>query len=152
MATQLEQSAEYLFLSKDKSAIAVTCYENERPLQGLVGLLDWRFHGMISQFIRAGVITGKKGEIVYIPAKKQNRHYHLFLVGGGLAPKIGARSTTPANLLEELVSNIKAVGAEHWVISDSDFGNIGEKELASKIGKKLQATKGGKGIHLWIAN
>ena len=141
-----ETSPEYLLLTKNHSAIAVTCYENERPLGGLMSRLDWRLHGMLAGFVRSGVITGKKGEVVYVPITKQGKHYHVFVMGGGITAKTGARSNSTFGRLSEIVPNIKAVGAEHFVVSTSDFGDITEAEVNQKLKKSLQ------GVQLWIAN
>ena len=141
-----ETSPEYLFLTKNHSAIAVTCYENERPLAGLMSRLDWRFHGMLAGFVRSGVITGKKGEVVYVPVTKQGKHFHVFVMGGGITPKTGERTNAPADQIPKLIPNLKAVGAEHLVISSSEFGNITEAEINQSLKKTLQ------GVQLWIAN
>ncbi|MCM0605618.1 MAG: hypothetical protein KA715_05965 [Xanthomonadaceae bacterium] len=142
----MEQSPEYLLLTKNHSAIAVTCYENERPLAGLMSRLDWRFHGMLSKFIREGVISGKKGEVVYVPATKQDKHFHIFVIGGGITNKTGLRENAPSEKLESLIPNLKAVGAEHLIISKSDFGDVPESTLNQSFKKQLQ------GVQLWIAN
>jgi len=146
MQEVLTTPADSVLFQQDHAAIIVNCFENERPLQGLIGALDWRFHGLLSQFVRSGTITGKKGEIVYIPAKKLDRHYHLFIVGGGVSNKTGQRTQTTLNYLEKVVENIKAVQAGHVVISNSDFGNFEDKDVVKSFGKKLQ------GVQLWIAN
>lgn len=142
----MEQSPEYLLLTKNHSAIAVTCYENERPLAGLMSRLDWRFHGMLSQFIREGHISGKKDEIVYVPVTKQGKHFHIFVIGGGITHKTGSRENAPGQKLRELLPNLKAVGAEHFIVSQSDFGNLNESEINQSLKKQLQ------GVQLWIAN
>lgn len=141
-----ENSPEYLLLTKNHSAIAVTCYENERPLGGLMSRLDWRLHGMLAGFVRSGIITGKKGEVVYVPITKQGKHYHVFVMGGGIAQKTGVRTNAPSDRLKDLIPNIKAVGAEHFVVSTSDFGNISESEVSASLRNSLQ------GVQLWIAN
>lgn len=108
--------------------------------------LDWRFHGMLSQFIRSGVISGKKDEIVYVPATKQGKHFHIFVIGGGITNKTGSRENAPGQKLRDLLPNLKAVGAEHFIVSQSDFGNLNESEINQSLKKQLQ------GVQLWIAN
>lgn len=93
---------------------------------------------MFSKFIRSGVISGKKGEIVYVPVTKQDKHFHIFVIGGGITNKTGLRENAPTQKLEELIPNLKAVGAEHLVISKSDFGDIKESEINQSLKKQLQ--------------
>ena len=94
--------------------------------------LDWRFHGMLSKFIRSGVISGKKGEVVYVPATKQGKHYHIFVLGGGITNKSGTR-TGNSPKIEQLIPNIKAVGAEHFILSKSDFGDLQDAEINQSL-------------------
>src|SRR5436190_1879228 len=42
-------------------------FEDERPLQGLAGLVDWRIGGGLSALLRAGFCTGATGEAVLLP-------------------------------------------------------------------------------------
>lgn len=64
--------------------VVLTCYENERPLRGLASALDWRFNGALSHALRLGALTGKKGELVYIPVQSGKQAFHFVLLGGGL--------------------------------------------------------------------
>ena len=38
--------------------------EDERPLRGDAGLVDWRLCGLISKHLRSGYVTGQLGEAV----------------------------------------------------------------------------------------
>ncbi len=105
-----------------------TFHENERPLLGLAGRLDWRFHGAISQYLKAGAISGKLGECAYLPVTLPllpERTYHLILVG------VGASQETPAltgaitgAMAQKLVKNLKSLGVKKLGISKSDFGDL----------------------------
>jgi len=64
-------------------AIAVPLFEDERPLRGPGGLLDWRLSGMLSQLILRGRVTGAAGETVLIPARPKLPFEKLFLFGLG---------------------------------------------------------------------
>jgi len=66
----LEMDADLALFGDQIQGVVVLCYENERPLQGLAGLLDWRFRGELSRAIQRGVLTGKSGECVYLPIRK----------------------------------------------------------------------------------
>lgn len=105
------------------SALVVIIHENERPLLGLAGQLDWSFHGIISKFLKNQVITGKTGELVYLPATKNDRLYRLFLLGAGITPEPGSRQPLRNELLIKLNQNLKAITLDKVGVSSSDFGN-----------------------------
>ncbi len=115
-----------LFLDQPHSpldGIAVTFYENERPLRGLVGLLDWRFHGAISDYLRAGAMSGKSGECVYLPINASGgRTYHLIPLSAGAAPEPGARRKIGSETLQALKKNISSLKLKRIGISRHDFG------------------------------
>jgi hypothetical protein len=106
--------------------LAVTFYENERPLRGLVGLLDWRFHGAISDYVRAGAVSGKSGECVYLPIRSAGGHgekvYHLILVGAGSASEPGARRKLSSEALQQLKKNLASLKLKKIGVSKQDFG------------------------------
>ena len=47
--------------------LVLSVFEDERPLRGLSGLIDWRTAGMLSRFLVRGHVTGQEGEIVLFP-------------------------------------------------------------------------------------
>ena len=108
-------------------SLVATCYENERPLTGLSGLLDWRFQGAISKQIRAGAVTGKAGECVYLPTTKAGRLYHLILIGCGTADALGKRSGLPPESVRKLENNLSTLRIPQIGLSKSDFGNISDE-------------------------
>jgi hypothetical protein len=62
----------------------LSSFENERPLLGLLGQLDWRLSGEFTRLVRAGQITGKKNESVYVPKNWNQKKIHLLVVGRGI--------------------------------------------------------------------
>jgi hypothetical protein len=48
--------------------LAVGFYEDERPLRGRAGQVDWRLCGALSRLIRAGRTRGARGDAVLMPA------------------------------------------------------------------------------------
>lgn len=61
----------------------LTFFEDERPLQGLGGLVDWRAGGSLSALLRSGFCTGAAGEAVLLPAGRTMPMERLVLVGLG---------------------------------------------------------------------
>jgi len=63
-------------------------FEDERPLRGPAGLLDWRLNGVISREIIGGRITGRFKETVIIPSSRWIQSPKILLVGLGSARHI----------------------------------------------------------------
>jgi hypothetical protein len=64
-------------------AIALAFFEDERPLRGALGLIDWRMCGAISRLIVRGRARGALGETVLIPIRSRLPIDKLFLFGAG---------------------------------------------------------------------
>ena len=136
----LDMEAESALFDGKLQGLIVLCHENERPLQGLAGVLDWRFHGQISKYIRSNAISGKSGECVYLPVQKNNRLYHIILLGGGQTTEPGKRDSVPQETFEKLKKNLLNLRLEKMGLSQKDFGNLSEELLIKNL----------KGVPLWI--
>lgn len=58
-------------------------FEDERPLQGLAGLVDWRMGGSLSALLRSGFCTGAASEAVLLPGCRTLPVERLVLLGLG---------------------------------------------------------------------
>lgn len=114
-------------------ALVATVHENERPLAGLSGLLDWRFHGAISRGLRSGTITGAIGECVYLPISKNGSTYRLILAGAGKSSRPGERSALPIDSLRALQKNLASLRLSSVGISRQDFGSPPEEFFAKNL-------------------
>jgi hypothetical protein len=133
LITSLEADAEFALFQGKINGIIAMLYENERPLQGLAGLMDWYFRGEVSQYVRRGVISGKPGECIYIPILKQSELYHLFLAGGGQAPAPGERSKVPDSTLTNLLKNLRSLKLSSVGVSRRDFGGMSDTYVSQKF-------------------
>src|SRR5436853_7583299 len=59
--------------------------EDDRPLRGLAGLVDWRLAGGLSRFLRSGFVTGKTGEALLTLPGPRLGFQKLFIFGTGPA-------------------------------------------------------------------
>ncbi len=116
-------------------------YENERPLRGMAGLIDWKLGGVVSECLRQGKLTGKAGECAYIPIQKANRVYHLLLVGGGTLTRFAKRGLIPDESFAALRKNLKTLGLPDLAVSRADLGGLTDEYLGQQL----------KGAALWIA-
>ncbi len=127
----IEIDAEDALVTGQVAGAVLACHLNERPLAGLAGRLDWWFRGVISQGIRSGTITGKEGEIVYVPVRHQDRMLHLFLAGAGHTKASGVRSMLPDETLAALKKNLGTLKPGLIALSRSDLGVHSGSDLAS---------------------
>ena len=97
------------FVDEDEPARAadvcvVPWFSDERPFQGLLGLLDWRRDGSLSALVRGGFATGRRGECVLLPAGEGMPAGRLVLLGCGerasfdadVAASLGAQAARAA--------------------------------------------------------
>ncbi len=141
MADAPSQDPETLLFSGEVQGLILSCFENERPLQGLAGRMDWRLRGMLSQFLRAGSITGKAGECCYVPVQWHDRTFHLFLAGGGHLEEGAARPELPAASLDKLRGNLASLKVGPLAASKADLGGMDAGTLKKKLaGVEVQFT------------
>jgi hypothetical protein len=60
-------------------------FQDERPLQGSSGWIDWRFNGMLSHFLTEKRLTGDWKETTLIPSQGRMDPKLLLLIGLGSA-------------------------------------------------------------------
>src|SRR5690606_5468679 len=69
-------------------------FEDERPLQGLGGFMDWRSNGWLSELVRSGWCSGTVGESVLLPWRFAVPVRRLVLVGLGKLSQIDAETVS----------------------------------------------------------
>ena len=63
--------------------VACSAWEDERPLRGVAGLLDWRMAGRLSMLAKSGFLTGKAGEVVLVPGRPKLPFEKVLVFGLG---------------------------------------------------------------------
>ena len=97
-------------LPKLTGDVAAFIFENERPLKGLLGLLDWRLCGRISQLILAHHITGRAGEkLLSSMHEYDGGPWRFFLFGLGKSRDFNQEKAAELALLAE--ETLKKAGA-----------------------------------------
>src|SRR5690606_9263302 len=64
-------------------ALSLPFFSDERPLRGVLGLVDWRMCGRISALIEGGRVDGARDEIVLVPARPRLTFEKVLLFGLG---------------------------------------------------------------------
>jgi hypothetical protein len=80
----------------------IPVFADERPLQGLAGLMDWRRSGRISSLVRSGFCTGAAGERVLMPGCAGLPVERVVLVG------LGPRSEFDADAARRVAGDLVA--------------------------------------------
>ena len=65
-------------------AIACGLYEDERPMRGVAGVLDWRLGGRLSKLLEDRYLTGKSGEVMLVPGTSRLPFAKVLLFGLGV--------------------------------------------------------------------
>ncbi len=111
------------------SGALLMCFENDRPLQGWIADLDWRFHGHFSALMKQQILTGESGEILYAPLRWNDRTLHFVVVGGGFwkTPEDRKKKTQKAfenglEKLDELKLSGLTVCGKDWGVSKDHPG------------------------------
>lgn len=114
-------------LDQPLDGMVATFHTNERPLLGLAGMLDWYFHGAISNFLRSGALSGAQGECAYLPITLPaitlpGRTYHILLIGAGSSSSPGTREPLNEKAFSILKNNLRSLKVSRIGLSRSDLG------------------------------
>lgn len=67
----------------DHETLVVSHFQEDRPLRGLAGLVDWRMNGTLNRYVRQGRTTGEVQELVMIPGHKRLHYQRILVLGLG---------------------------------------------------------------------
>jgi len=110
-------------------------FADERPLEGVTGLVDWRLCGAISSWKLSGLVSGAYGEQLVYPTRGRMSHPTLLLLG--LGTRAEHRSDRAFAIARQAIAAAGGLGAASLTI-----GLLGLGELASPLertGTKLMA-------------
>lgn len=88
--------------------LLLTHFADERPLQGVGGLVDWRLNGFLSRLILDGRITGAWGEQLLYPLPSRLPVKKVLYVGLGDRSKYG--STRFKEISGKLLATLRNIG------------------------------------------
>lgn len=101
--------------------------EQERPLKGAAGAIDWRLKGFLSRFVIRGHITGKQGELTYVPVLVRGATRHILLAG------LGSSSSKPqeTEIFKKILETMKRLNLSSAAVSQSSFPAFSSEEIKS---------------------
>ena len=81
-------------------------FADERPLRGVLGLVDWRMGARLSRQILRGRLRGKRGEVLLMPCERFLPFEKLFLYG--LGPRAEFDKGGYASAVDSMLSTFEA--------------------------------------------
>lgn len=78
-------------------AMAIGVFEDERPMRGALGLVDWRLCGAVSRLLTTGRLAGTRGERLLLSSRRRLPFDKIFLFG------LGTRKELDPGCFEEAV-------------------------------------------------
>ena len=70
--------------------LVLAYFADERPLQGVSGLIDWRLNGNLSHMVQSGRLTGSWGEQLLYPQSGRLPFQNLVMFGLGDRSRFGS--------------------------------------------------------------
>ncbi len=113
--TSFEPSLEAIDALNGIDALCVFVAEDDRPLSGAAGYLDWRMCGALSRVLLQGFFKGDRGEQLLMPTSGGVSTVKLFAVGAGNSKALDA--STLGLLLESSALMLKKAGVTSVAIS-----------------------------------
>ncbi len=63
-------------------ALVLSFFTDERPLRGVAALADWRLAGRLSRLLKAGKMTGARGEVTLLPPSRNRLPFERIVLFG----------------------------------------------------------------------
>jgi hypothetical protein len=100
----------------DTQAEVVACgiWEDERPLGGLAGLLDWRMAGKLSKLARDGFIEGRLEEVLFVPGRPRLGFDKVIVFG--LGPREGFGDAAFRAAVKRLVTTLEGLQVRRAIV------------------------------------
>lgn len=116
---------------------------DERPPQGVAGLVDWRLGGRISRVLKSGFVEGALGEVLLVPGKPKLPFDKILLFGMGSLAEYD--EPTFRAVLEKILKTLEGLRARSAVVElPGRHRDLVRAERAADI---LLETAGGRPEH-----
>jgi hypothetical protein len=96
-------------------AVCLFIADDDRPLSGAAGYLDWRMCGALSRVLLQGFFKGERGEQLLMPTRGGVSPVRLFAVGAGNSKSLDA--STLGLLMESSALMLRKAGVTSVALS-----------------------------------
>ena len=121
--------------------VAAFFFEEDRPLDGVAALLDWRLNGQISRMLQKGELAGREGERVLVRSNGKIKAEWVLLLGGGIRRELNPQRWDA--LTAHLWQVLQGLGFQRTVIGLAPFAGKMEDEPAA-IARRNWESLGGR--------
>jgi len=124
-------------------SLCVFVAEDERPLRGVAGYLDWRLCGQLSRVLQARFFVGELGDCLLLPSDGRIAMPRVFVMG------LGRRRVSSAGLgsaLEEAARTLSRAKVEAVALEVPGAGVLDERERASAVTSQFLPRFKGKSV------
>ncbi len=118
----------------DASAELVACaiWEDERPLTGLSGLLDWRLAGRLSKLARETFLAGRLGEVLVLPGRPRLPFDKVVVLG--LGPRAAFGDDAFREAIGKLLGTLEGLRVKRAVV---ELPGRGDEAIAPERAAEL---------------
>jgi hypothetical protein len=130
---------ETLMLPADRlpgDCVVALFFQDQKPLEGPAGLLDWRLDGRLTRMLLDGELTGRAGEHVVLQNNGKLESDWILFVGGGQWE--GLCLETYAALLSHALKSARQAGFKDVSICLAAHEEADSEELEKQARKALQ--------------
>jgi len=120
--------------------------EDERPLQGSAGYVDWRLCGQLSRLLEAGFFTGAAGDSLLLPSDGRLPPARIFAVGLGRRAALDAASLGAA--LREAARVLAKAGAQSVALEVPGAERVDDAARAAALQQAFLPAFAGKRVAL----
>ena len=117
-------------------------FENEFPILGTAGFLDFKLGGGLSQAIKNKQITGAAGECTLFAKEQGDCLYRVLLLGAGPGDGPGKRKLEDPKIFKRARQELDRLQVRSIGLSLRDFPSLSRERLNQEFGSKVE---------LWIA-
>lgn len=87
--------------------LVVVVFSDERPPQGVAGLLDWRLPGRVSGWLARGFFSAEFGDLMLFAPGPRVQVGRILFFGGGTHAEFPARRQEAARRIAAVVSSLR---------------------------------------------
>ncbi len=136
----------------DFESLCLFVAEDERPLRGAAGWVDWRLCGALSRVLKDGFFGGRTDDALLLPTGGRLPSKRIFVLG--LGPSRGLTSEALGEALRRAADTLKRANAESVAVELPGEGVLDEDvraaalkaEFLPRVGTRKVAVLGAKSL------
>jgi hypothetical protein len=94
--------------------VACPIWQDQRPMRGAAGLLDWRLAGALSRLAQRGFLAGELGEVLFVPGRPRLCFEKVLVFG--LGPRSGFGESTFRSVILHLLQALAGLRVRRAVV------------------------------------